>query len=348
MRKSLVRCANVALLLIICFAVTGAFVSCQRRALEDPDFYTRLQVKVNVNTISNVTCDIYNPKIPVPEIDPEVMHVLFYDTEGTKLLAESFISEGSVDADGNKTISGNVSILPGDYKIIIYQFGEEHTLFDNYSTFADFRAYTDPLSETELKNLKLKSIYTTSGQVLRYQPDHCIATALPEETIPYHRGVYTIESESSSLVESYYLQVGIKGGSYISYARAIITSMSAGKNVQSFSMELDNPSALYVPLVKSDDKGNAVLCNVFNTFGRIPDADNKLSVTFDITTTDGTVLQKEYDLSDLFETEDAIKHHWLIIDDVIDIPEPPNPDEGGGGFTPSVDDWEEENHVIEL
>ena len=51
------------------------FVSCHRRPLEDPANNTTLRIAVNIKAIMNVTCDIYNEKIPVPTIEPEMMRV---------------------------------------------------------------------------------------------------------------------------------------------------------------------------------------------------------------------------------------------------------------------------------
>ena len=57
-------------------------------------------------------------------------------------------------------------------------------------------------------------------------------------------------------------------------------------------------------------------------------------------------------LSDVFQTEDAIKRHWLIIDKVVwEIHDPggdPPQPSGNGGFQPVVDDWEEEQGEIIL
>lgn len=60
-------------------------VSCHRRPLEDPANNTTLRVAVNIKAIMNITCDIYNEKIPVPTIEPEMMRVLFYDRQAKKL-----------------------------------------------------------------------------------------------------------------------------------------------------------------------------------------------------------------------------------------------------------------------
>ena len=106
--------------------------------------------------------------------------------------------------------------------------------------------------------------------------------------------------------------------------------------------------SLYIDLLKSKDGEDDVVCNVFNTFGRIPGSENELKVTFDIKTVEGRNLTKEYEISDLFESDLCKEHHWLLIDDVIEIPKPPDTPGGGGGFDPTVGDWENEEHEIEI
>lgn len=98
---------------------------------------------------------------------------------------------------------------------------------------------------------------------------------------------------------------------------------------------------------KSDDKGEPVICAIFNTFGHPDGSDNKLEVTFDIITKDGKSVQRSFDISSLFLTDDAVRHHWLLLDETITI-DPPTPSGGSGGFEPSVDDWEDEHHDIIL
>ena len=53
-------------ILVLCLMI----VSCQRRELVDMDHRTDIAVRVNIDALSNVTCDIYNDKIPVPQINP--------------------------------------------------------------------------------------------------------------------------------------------------------------------------------------------------------------------------------------------------------------------------------------
>lgn len=339
---------HIARLMPFALALMLGATGCQRRPLEEPDFYTKVKINVNVESVQNVTCDIYNPNIPVPKIAPEVMHVSFYNMAGDKLLAESFISNVETDADGNVSISGNVPILPGEYKMMAYQFGEERAQIGGYRDYRQAYVYTDPLSDSDIKSLSLKAGYSSIGQKLHYQPEHVVAAHSDSEVIPYHQGVYTIEAQANTLVQSYYLQVGVNGAEYVSMSRAVLTSMSPGIRITTGKEDIGDPCAIYVPLVRSEDKGQSVVCNVFNTFGRVPESTNKLYLSLDIRTVDGKTITKEYDITDLFQSEMCVKHHWLIIDDVIDVPKPVTPTPGGGGFDPTVKEWEDVHYDISI
>ncbi|MGM9752821.1 MAG: DUF5119 domain-containing protein [Candidatus Cryptobacteroides sp.] len=331
------------LLLLLLLPLVAA---CQFRPLEEMDFRTDIQVDVNINAVLNVTCDIYNELIPAPSIESEVFRVLFFDTKKDKLLGDSFIYDSYTDPEtGGLGIRGNVSIMPGDYRVLIYTFGTESTLISDYDSFETSRAYTSSLSESTLRSLSLKAV---GDEPINYQPDHLLVASSDLESIPFHSGVYTIKAEARSVVESYYLQVKVKGLEYVSSARAVLSSMAPSARLHDRNADTDSPTSIYIELLKSEDKGDDVVCNTFNTFGRIPGSENELKVTFDIRTVDGRNLTREYEISELFESELCKQHHWLLIDDVIDVPKPPDTGGGGGGFEPTVGDWEEERHEIEI
>ena len=107
-------------------------------------------------------------------------------------------------------------------------------------------------------------------------------------------------------------------------------------------------AAVYFTLVKSDDKGVPVVCNTFNTFGRLPNSKNLLYLTFDIHTVDGRAITKEFEISNLFESKECLEHKWLLLEETIVIPPPSTPPTSGGGFSPEVGDWNQEDHDIIL
>ena len=183
--------------------VLGTFPACQRRLLEDPDFFTKVKVKVNVKAISNVTCDVYNDKLPVQKIEPTAMHVLFYDINDNSVAAESYITNVSSEDDGSRSLSGDIAILPGDYKMLVYDFGTESTIVRNYSNFYSAEAYTDPVESSIRSHFQAKA--GESGMIVN-QPDHLVVSSSEDENIPWHNDVYTIFAEAKSVVESWYVR----------------------------------------------------------------------------------------------------------------------------------------------
>jgi anti-anti-sigma factor len=113
-------------------------------------------------------------------------------------------------------VSGEVSILPGEYRVMVYAFGTESTLISKYDSWKGCTAYTDALSQEYLKTLSLKS--SLDEQPIHFQPDHLLAARSEYESIPWHSGSHVIHSVASSVVESYYLQIKVQGLEYVSSA----------------------------------------------------------------------------------------------------------------------------------
>lgn len=341
-----VKCSSTVLfsrglsVLLLLLAIVAA--GCRRRPLEDPDYRTAVRVKVNVAGIPNVTSDIYNDKIPVQKIEPSAMHVLFFGECEDVVAAEDFITDVSFDEDGNRIVSGEVMLAPGSYRMLIYDFGTEETLIRNYYNWDRAEAYTDPVPSA------LQNRYTTKGETapnILTQPEHLVVARNACETVPYHNGVYTICTEATSVVESWYIQVKVDGLEYVSSAQAILSGMVSANLIATNTRVNDPEATIWFNLQKSDDKGQDVICAVFNTFGRIPESDNNFEVTFDLAVKGGTNVRKTFNISNLFLTENAVKHHWLLLEDTIKVEPPKN---AGGAFDPKVDDWDEEHQDIDI
>ena len=323
-------------------AVTAVLMlsSCHRRPLVDPENNIRVRVKINVDDIQNVTCDIYNPQIPVPDTDPEMMHFLLYDYESSKIVTETYMVDKGVAEDDRTLFRSILQVAPGRYWLLAYNFGTEAAMVDQWDSPATAIAHSTPVPE-RLSKMYVSKVGET-GPVI-YNPEHILVSSEPVE-IPYHDDVYTVETEAVSVVESWYVQIRVDGLQWVSSAQAFLSGM-ASANYIAENRRVESPQvAVYFRMVKSTDKGETVICAVFNTFGHIEDARSDLNVTFSLMTVDGKTQMHQFDISHLFETENAIKHHWLLLDEVIKIDEPS--DVKGGGFDPTVGDWEEEHRDI--
>jgi len=352
-------------LFVLLSATAGVLgTSCQRRPLIDTGYNNLVEVDIDISNISNVTCDIYNASIPVPEIEPQMMHVLFFDPESGGVVTQNFITDKGTDEQGRESLSGSIVVPPGEYKLLAYQFDTESTIVKNYESYEDAYAVSENVSESIRSRyaalaaaMKSKSSEEDGSEtkdeereeeeelIVTHEPDHMVVARSENEVIPYHTGVYTVRTEASSVVETYYLQIKVEGLKWVSSATAFLSGMASGKTLAPNSQITQPESTVYVKLVKSKDGDADVICNIFNTFGRISGSQNDLAVTFDISTTDGRSVQRTFDISDLFLTDNAVLHHWLLLEETITIDPPEDPGtEESGGFAPSVEDWEEEHH----
>ncbi len=324
---------------LLCMLFTG----CQRRPLEDPEYFTKVNVEVNIDDLQNVTCDIYNPKVQVPAIEPEAMHAIFFNASDGSVTTETFLSGISVNEKGRRVVSGEMALLPGTYKMLIYDYGTDATLVKDYYSWDNAVAYTDHAPDIVLKQYASKS--EGDGIEIFQEPEHLMVARNPQEKVPYHIGVHTIYAEARSVVESWYLQIKVNGIDYVSGAQAMITGMT-GSNLIATDTRVNQPeTGLWFRLQKSDDNGVPVICAVFNTFGHIESSESRLDITVLLNTSDGKKVARTFDISKLFRSENAVLHHWLLLDETITI-DPPI--EGGSGYNPKVDDWDEEHRDIDL
>ena len=179
--------ANVALavLCVLCvLSILHVASGCHRRPLEDPSEKTLVKVKVNVKDIHNVTCDIYNPKLPLQQIAPTAMHVLFYDKATEVLAAETFITNIGTEDDGSRSLNGTISILPGNYRMLVYDFGTEATLIGGLENWESARAYTETVESAVRSRFHTKA--DEKGIDILQQPDHLVVASKESEQIPWH------------------------------------------------------------------------------------------------------------------------------------------------------------------
>ena len=315
---------------------------CQFRPLEEPNRGVCINVNVNVKTVANVTTHVQNEKIPLPEIYPDAMRVVFYEEGGDRLVSESFITSKQMGEDGSCTMSGYVDVLPGKYRMVIYSLGTDYVYVNDYDSWSKINARALEVNNVVMNRYKAVSLDSRAMPVVTHIPDHLLVARNAEENIPFYTDSYTIHAEATTVVESYYLQLKVDGLKYVSKAYAYLSGMASG-NFISRNERIDEPeSILYFEMEKSEDKGEPVICAVFNTFGRIEDATNRLTVTFDLVTVDGRTETRTYDITDLFQTELCKKYHWLLLEEKIQIQKPSDDDE----FNPGVNDWEEDNHQV--
>jgi hypothetical protein len=342
---------NLISAILVCLVL--ASVGCERRPLFEPEDTAELKVRIVTDGIHNVTCDIYNPDLERPAITSDVMRVLFYAPEGKPILSQGFIASKTIDENGYEVFRGPLSLSAGNYRLLSYNFDLDVTRIDNENDYDKIRATT--LEVPQYFYSRFGSRADDLG-LIYYAPDHLFVAREPELRVGSHQGVEVIELDATTVVDTYYVQIRISGVGNMAQnasAQAVLTGM-ASSNCFGPNIRCDNQTAsLYFEMKRGVDphadegETSDVLCAVFNTFGKLEDVPSQMHVTLSVLTRDGETHQKVIDMAPIFESEDARERHWLLIDEVWEIPTPIAPD-GGGGFAPDVEDWGDIEETIPI
>ncbi|MBO4340638.1 MAG: DUF5119 domain-containing protein [Bacteroidales bacterium] len=357
---------------LLAVLVIATAAACNRRPLEEPSSAVKISIKVNVKTVTNVNADIRNsvhvygstsslwePKIK--QLDPGTMRVLVYDPDTKKLIGQNFLDSASKDADGSKVFNGTLGISHGNYNFLVYNFDMANTFVSYENNEDDILAYTNEIPES-VKTKYTNNAYSKSGEPanfdglsIREEPEHIIVANEKDVRISPHDTMVVIHTTANTVIDTYYLQIRVKGRKFASSATAIISGLSPSNKIGLNERTVDPSSAVIFDMQQGyddslDGENQDVLCAVFNTFGKIPSITSDLKVTFNITDTAGNLLQYNVNLDKVFDSDLARQYHWLIIDDeIIDIPDPGTGGQtGSGGFQPKVDDWETEESSMVL
>ena len=333
-------------IVIVTVLTAMSVVSCDATIHDYPHpVNDEIEVRITLNTdgVANVTRDIYNETLPKPPMTSEMLRVLFYAPESGRMAAQCFISEKTVTPEGYEIIYGRTHLPPGDYVMLAYNFDTETIRVKNENALTEINAFTPEIPDYLYALLRDNA----GGKVFR-QPEHLLV-ARRDIRIGESERMQVIETEARTVVDTYYLQIRVRGLEYASTAKATLSGMSPsnrfGVNVRSTddSKIMFDLSGGTDPRINDENKD--VLCTLFNTFGKVDRIINNLTVRFDIITSDGTQYVKTLDISPTFLTEDAQERHWLLIDSVLDIPESHH---SGEGFDPGMTDWDEIHDEIEI
>lgn len=302
-----------------------------------------VRVVLNTDGVSNVTCDSYNQTLPKPSMTSEMLRVLFYAPENGRLVAQCFLSQKTLSPEGYELLYGRTHLPPGDYLLLAYNFDTKTIRVEHENSLSEINAFTPKIPDYLHALLPDSSV----GKVFQ-QPEHLLVARRAIRITESDR-MQVVEAEARTVVDSYYLQVRVRGLRHASIVKATISGLSAANR-----FGIDEHSAEDSKIMfdlsggtdpRIDGENQDVLCALFNTFGKLETAPSELTVRFDLLTRNNTQYVKTLDIAPLFLTEDARERHWLLIDYVLDIPEP---SQTGGGFDPGTTDWDEIHERIEL
>lgn len=360
MRKTL---RITALLLLLTLS------ACERRPLLDLQDTHYIRIYID-EEIPNVTTGFYDPNNVRPAYtSPGIMRVTLADRESGNIVSERFLRNMGEDERG-KYYDGYIVATPGRYSLMAYNFDMETTQISDINNYYKAKAYTNEIAA----HLKAKIPSRTEGSKAQkapgydkvvYDPDHLFRVSHLDVVVPYVDYIDTLRTvdggwfRAESDVHSYYLQVKVKGLEFATSSVGLLTGLSGSSWVKDGAMDVEDPVTVYFDLhpghgsagIKQLSSSGApssesVIYTTFNTFGKIPNLENELEITFDFLTVYGKPYSETLNITDVFATPEARNNRWLLIDHCIEIPEPPKV--GGGGFDPGLDDWEDIESDIEI
>ena len=336
---------------ILIFAVLTILTGCKRRELEYGSANLNLRLNLNLNVRVNGQTEV----LPTPEM----MRVMFFDPDTYDLVTESYLP----------ATGGRVSLPPGKYKFIGYNFDTEATLLRNDRNYYSIEAYTNEVSSSMkasiLNSIRYGRSATKSNpdedawevalskvqeSAIIYEPDHLFVSHKDIEVLNI-AGDQTIEADAETIIETWQISVRIKNEQYMASARALLTGQIASNFIglpkEEGKTDTD-VTLLFDMSAGSDAENNDIVVGKFNTFGKNPSVMSRLWLTIILKTVGGETVEWHRDITDEFMDEDNLEDQTIYIEEEIIVPEPQGGGSGGGGFQPGVDDWEEENVPINI
>lgn len=318
--------------LVLTMAMLAA--SCQRRPFAEHT--------TEVNLVLNVKTDIViNDEVPMPE----TMRIGLYETDGGSVQYTDYIS----------STGGLIHPKPGTYDLVVYNIGTESTQIRNEKSHDDIEAFTSEVSSFLKSQLgkflekraqaQAKAEPEAKEEKIVYEPDHLFVGHLRQTEIPalledgedieIHLNV-----DAHSVVETWNVEIpNVDGVEYVQKAVAIISGQAGSHFI---GREEDSSESVSIYFEMSVDKETGVLFGKFNTFGKHPEAQSVLSLDINLTDTGGKEHHYHFDVDSDFMDNPALE---IVIEDEVKVEQPTG---GGGGFVPTVNDWDEVKTEINI
>lgn len=316
------RVRYILLVLLIALALVG----CRRRPMEEEYLRVYLDLTIDKNIV-NYT---------VPEGEPSLMRVAFFDSYTKQYLSHDYVSS-----------SGGYILAPyGEVDIVVYNLEAGDTHIRNAYSWNLLEAYTDEISDQQRSRFTRFIMSRTdsrpSYEDIRLTPDHLYVARKNNIVIPRHitNEVFVIKTTAHTVVESWTVEIrGITGLEYVGSMSMMLSGQVATHYVAKGEDSAES-LALYFDITEVR-RSEATLNSRFETFGREKASGDAALLSILFYDTMGHPYMYNFDVSD--QMEDNPEQH-IVVEGQINIPKP----EVGGGFRPEVDEWKEEIYDIEI
>ncbi|MBQ8674516.1 MAG: DUF5119 domain-containing protein [Bacteroides sp.] len=344
-RRKTVRSLWDILLLLL------TLTACEHRPLVDLNNLHYIRVYLDED-IRNLTYGFYAEERVRPQyVRPTVLRATLCDPTTGYVVADRYLQNSGQDERGHY-LDGYITAEPGRYKLMVYAIATEATSLRDEQNYFDIQAYTHPISPflyTKLPQSRL--LYDEN--LIDYAPDHLFVVAQEDLQVAYVETMDTLRNEAGdyftaqSVVETYYLQVHIKGLKYVSSASSLLTGMAGSKTLCNNEMNTQDPAIVFFEMLTAEEnpeEDRAIIYATFNTFGKLPDEASLYEVTFEFLTLDGRSQTETIDITPMFDTEQVKVNRWILLEHVIEVKPPASLDDG---LDPGVEEWDDvETDVI--
>lgn len=303
-----------------------ALVGCRRRPMEEEYLRVYLDLTIDKNIV-NYT---------VPEGEPSLMRVAFFDSYTKQYLSHDYVSS-----------SGGYILAPyGQVDIVVYNLEAGNTHMRNAYSWNLLEAYTDEISDQQRSRFTRFIMSRTdsrpSYEDIRLTPDHLYVARKNNIVIPRHitNEVFVIKTTAHTVVESWTVEIrGITGLEYVGSMSMMLSGQVATHYV-ALAENSTESLALYFDIADVR-RSEVTLHSRFETFGRERTTGDAALLSILFYDSMGHPYMYNFDVSDQMEDNPA---QHIVIEGDINIPQP----EVGGGFRPEVDEWKEEIYDIDI
>lgn len=331
------------------------FISCEHRPLQDPIYFDKgrfLRVYLDEH-IRNVSFGFYDEsKQHTDYSSPTLLRAVCADPNTGKVITERYLQDCGQDARGYY-IQGYINAPVGMHNVMAYTCDVENVDFQYQYSSSMLTAQLAELNPNEANRLfPTRNEASFADAPICPQPGHLFVATIDSVLFTNKDAGDTIFTKAQthpvaeSIVKTYYMQVNVKGVEYVKSAVALITGMSGSKRLYNNEMLPNDSVNIYFGLSNGLDKFRTnstetrVAYATFNTFGKLPNTEGYIEISFEFKTIDNSVQTETFRVTDLFETPVVRDNQWIIIDKVIEIT-PPEGAETGGGLSPAVGNWEQ-------
>ncbi len=288
----------------------------------------------------------------VPEADPYGMCIFFYPVDGG--------TPSRFDFKG--TQGGTIELTVGKYHVITYNNDTESILFNNRESFEKHEAFTregglfEPIygsaaapgprasgAEGERVVITGDMMWGCNAFDVEVTDTGIAYTCIPEKdkdkyvVVEREEHVITLYPDKLMCLYSY----EIRNIGNLKYAAQMCASLSSMAGGMTFSTEKLYTESVTLPLSARIIRDSAKVRGEFYTFGHSEENDDRHRLLLYVWMNNGDKFyfgadSKKWDVTwQIHEAPDKRRVHIII--DGLDLPKPI---QNGGGYNPSVDDWD--------